>query len=630
MASFQRIFKVKSPTSGGFYAGIVGADKCLETPATCTLEGGVSADDAAGTVTINLVGRRPGVHVTSSPSRTPRSCRPTRRPRTRAPTPLPGTGAYMFKSYDPNKSLVLVRNPEFKEWSVDAQPDGYPDEIHYDFGLTVEAQITAIQNGEADWTLEQPPADRLTELGTKFADQVKLNELTAFWYAPLNVNLPPFDNLQARQAVNFAVDRAAAAQLFGGANLATPTCQILPPGFPGHEDYCPYTKDPGTTWSAPDLDKAKQLVQESGTAGAEVAIVVSDDEVNKAMGVYLQSVLNSIGYKASVKPISGNIQFTYIQNTNNKVQISVSQWYQDYPAASDFLYVLFGCASFVPGSDSSINISGFCDEAIDQQMQDTLALAVTDPDAANLEWAQDRQGDHRTRRRCASLFTPKHVDFVSTAHRQLPVLEAVLLDHRPVVGAVGPGELPLPAELAPEPGTPSSAAPVARTGSPWAIARRRLRRNRVAMAMAGAAGADRRAVPARAGLREPHRAHRPVPVQPQRHDRRRRPDGADHAVPSTEGLGLGVTPIGPTWDPQPLLPGRRRPGPRRRRAPALRRPQLPADRGRGGAADLRPGDASSASWPASTAGRSTACCRGSSTSSGPSRCTCWRSACRSC
>ena len=29
VASFQRIFKVSSPTAGGFYAGIVGADKCL-------------------------------------------------------------------------------------------------------------------------------------------------------------------------------------------------------------------------------------------------------------------------------------------------------------------------------------------------------------------------------------------------------------------------------------------------------------------------------------------------------------------------------------------------------------------------------------------------------------------------
>ena len=54
VASFQRIFKVSSPTAGGFYSVIVGADKCLAEPATCTLEGGVVGDEAAGTVTINL------------------------------------------------------------------------------------------------------------------------------------------------------------------------------------------------------------------------------------------------------------------------------------------------------------------------------------------------------------------------------------------------------------------------------------------------------------------------------------------------------------------------------------------------------------------------------------------------
>ena len=35
VASFRRIFKVKSPTSGTFYAGIVGAKACLAKPATC-------------------------------------------------------------------------------------------------------------------------------------------------------------------------------------------------------------------------------------------------------------------------------------------------------------------------------------------------------------------------------------------------------------------------------------------------------------------------------------------------------------------------------------------------------------------------------------------------------------------
>src|ERR1700690_3734565 len=54
VASFQRIFKISGPTAGSFYNVIVGADACLKTPATCTLEGGVIGDDAAGTITFHL------------------------------------------------------------------------------------------------------------------------------------------------------------------------------------------------------------------------------------------------------------------------------------------------------------------------------------------------------------------------------------------------------------------------------------------------------------------------------------------------------------------------------------------------------------------------------------------------
>ena len=411
VASFQRIFKVKSPTSGSFYAGIVGADACLKQPATCTLKGGVTANNAAGTVTINLTAPDPEFkyklavpHAAIVPASSPSTDAGTK--------PLPGTGAYYFASYNPNKQLVMKRNPYFKQWSKLAQPAGYPDQITQSFGLTTEAQITAIENGQADWTLEAPPADRLGEIGTKYADQVHVNTLTAFWYVPMNTNLPPFNNVKARQAVNYAIDRNAAVKIFGGPRLATPSCQVLPPGFPGHRDYCPYTKNPGTKWSAPDLAKAKQLVKESGTAGQKVAVVTPDDEVNKAMGVYLQSVLNQIGYKATVKPISQNISFTYVQNTKNKVQINTQQWYQDYPAASDFLYILFGCESFHPGSDSSINIAGFCDKKINAQMHKALTLGSTNEDAANALWAKiDKQVTDASP--MATLFTPKHIDFVS-------------------------------------------------------------------------------------------------------------------------------------------------------------------------------------------------------------------------
>ncbi|WP_246739646.1 ABC transporter substrate-binding protein [Martelella sp. HB161492] len=411
VASFQRIFKIHGPTSGSFYNNIVGADKCLADADNCTLEGGIVADDAANTITFHLV--QPDSEFFDKLAVPHASILPADTPATDAGTAyIPGTGAYMIESYDPNDKMVLKRNPNFTEWSADAQPDGFPDEIDYRFGMTEESAITAIENGQIDWMFDAPPADRLNELGTQYADQVHVNPLAAFWYAPMNTNLAPFDNVKVRQAVNYAIDRDALVNIFGGPVLAQPTCQILPPDFPGHVDSCIYTKDPGESWSAPDMEKAKQLVEESGTAGEKVTVIAEDTATSRAIGTYLQSVLADLGYDATMKAISPNIQFTYIQNTDNNVQISVSQWYMDYPAASNFLNVLLSCASFTPGSDASINIAGYCNKDIDAKMTDAMQTAITDPESANTMWA-DIDKAYMAEAPVAPLFTPKNVDFTS-------------------------------------------------------------------------------------------------------------------------------------------------------------------------------------------------------------------------
>ena len=62
--------------------------------------------------------------------------------------------------------MRVVRNPFFKEWSKDAQPEGLPDVIDQKFGLSVEAEVTQVENGQADWIVnaDSIPADRLPEL----------------------------------------------------------------------------------------------------------------------------------------------------------------------------------------------------------------------------------------------------------------------------------------------------------------------------------------------------------------------------------------------------------------------------------------------------------------------------------
>ena len=411
-ATFIRLFKVSNPNSGSWYNAITGGDACVATPATCTLSGLV-VNAATNTVTFNLAKVDPEFidqlavpFAAILPAGTPT--------KDEGSTPVPGTGAYTFQSYNPNSSLVMVRNPYFKVWNAKAQPQGYPNKIVENFGSTVESEVTAVENGQADWVFDPLPADRLGEISTKYASQLQVHQLTADWYIPMNTNIAPFNNLKARQAVNYAINKNNIVKLYGGSRLANTTCTILPKGFPGHTSFCGYTKGGGSKYNGPDIAKAKALVAASGTKGAVVKLVATNDAVNASVAQYIVSVLNQIGYKASVVLQSANIQFNYIQNTNNKVQISLTQWFQDYPAASDFINILLGCSTFHPGSDNSINIAGFCNSGVDTQIKAAETLSITNPTAANVKWGQIDKNLMTNFAPWVPLINPKLTDFVSS------------------------------------------------------------------------------------------------------------------------------------------------------------------------------------------------------------------------
>jgi peptide/nickel transport system substrate-binding protein len=310
---------------------------------------------------------------------------------------LAGTGPYMIAHYDPSEGLQMVRNPHFRLWSADAQPEGVPDRIDYEFGLEDEAEVTAVENDQADWLFDTPPVDRLAELGERFLKLVHLSPAFALWFVPLNVHLAPFDDVRVRLAFNLAVDRAAVVKLFGGRALAEPTCQVLPPGLAGYERYCPYPHD---------LERARRLVREAGAAGQVVTLITDDSPVSRTIGTYLRDVLADLGFEAKLRSLSGNVQFSYIQNSNNRVQASLTTWYADYPSAGNFLLGVFGCTAFHAGSDSSPNISGFCEPALDARVMDAIARG----DLAALA-AVDRAITDAAP--AVVLFAPRYIDVVS-------------------------------------------------------------------------------------------------------------------------------------------------------------------------------------------------------------------------
>ena len=373
VASFQRLFRIGAPTAGAFYGAITGADACLRTPAHCTLEHGIEADAPSRRITFHL--SRPDAEFLQKLAFTHAVILPAGTPdHDTGNTPLPGTGPYRLEAYDPSNFLYLGRNPAFHVWNPQAQPAGYPDRIEYTFGIPEEAAVTAVENGQYDWMADTIPLDRLGELGSRFAGQTHVMRHSSLYFLPMNMHEAPFTDIRVRQAVNYALNRKALVILYGGPGIARPLCGLIPSALDVGGQTCAYThaatpSAPAQQWSAPDMQAARDLVRASGTMGQKVTLVVANTSADMAMGAWVRDMLQALGYQAALRPLSSSLHLAYIQNTDNHVQIALTSWSADYPSASNFVDALFGCENFHPHSDSSINISGFCDPKVQAVME---------------------------------------------------------------------------------------------------------------------------------------------------------------------------------------------------------------------------------------------------------------------
>ena len=370
-----------------YYEGILGGSACRQHPKRCDLSAGIVTDDAAGRVTFRLVQADPDflyklalINVSPAPPGTPD------RAISRAPF-LPGTGPYMISQVRPNKSFTLVRNPYFRQWSYAAQPAGYPSVIRHEQVDSQSAQESAVIAGRGD--LAYLESSDLQSLAIRYPARVYFGLKNGTQYASLNTRQPPFTNLKARQAVNYAIDRARILQLFHFASgQATVTCQMLPPDFPGHQGYCPYTTGAGDgAWHGPDMEKARRLVRESGTMNMPVTVWSQDDRLGKAAGSYLVGLLDDLGYRARLHAVSPDQFCTDIYNPRLTIQVSIlGGWGADYPAPSTFFGPLLSCQSAdEPGTQ---NLARFCDPHVDALASQAQAAQLTDPAAARRLWAQ--------------------------------------------------------------------------------------------------------------------------------------------------------------------------------------------------------------------------------------------------
>jgi YVTN family beta-propeller protein len=372
-----------------YFANVIGGAACAAHPSRCDLSRGVVVDDHADTVTFHLVAPNPEflnrltlADAVAVPPGTP--------DHDIGLHPILATGPYTIASIT-REEITLVRNPYFHEWSRAARPDGYPDKMVLRTAPSASAEVTAIEHGHADVAMDPPPADRLSELETRFASQLHTLTCLCDYALILNARVAPFNDIRVRRALNYAIDRAQVARLVGAG--AQPTCQTLTPWFTGYHRYCPYTLDPSPSgaWHAPDMATARRLIAASHTRGTPVTIWLLPG-VPAAAARYLVTLLRRFGYPAQLRDISAQpTWYGQVADSRNRAQAFTFFDGAPYPSPSQLINIYFGCKYFVPNSPQNGNIAEFCDPRLDAQTHKALAAeANNSPDVAQLWATADR------------------------------------------------------------------------------------------------------------------------------------------------------------------------------------------------------------------------------------------------
>ena len=226
---------------------------------------------------------RPTCHRARSPSTSPAptgtSCTGSRCPfafvvpadsprrATSGRTP-PGTGPYRVTAWDRKRGGTLIRNRYFSASPARSRGPGFADRI--DVRTYAESTTEAAdRRGPArsrpmspSWPTRSTstcrrsgcercwPVPRARFTATRRRSPIGCSSTCGSARSTI---------ASVRRAINFAIDREKVVELEGGPEVAQPTCQIVPPGFPGHQPYCPYTAPStgGVGWTAPDMEQAR-------------------------------------------------------------------------------------------------------------------------------------------------------------------------------------------------------------------------------------------------------------------------------------------------------------------------------------------------------------------------------------
>jgi ABC-type transport system substrate-binding protein len=269
-----------------------------------------------------------------------------------------GTGPYMMDGpWRHDEGITVTKWDDYA-----GDQEAVADTVDFQMFTTPTAAFRDFQNGGLD-VISLAPEVYLEAQNTV---QDILEEPTAtLTYMGFPTTEPPFDNPQVRQAISMAIDRQLIVeQVLNG--LAYPSTDIVTPPIPGsRDDACQYcTFDP---------EQAKQLLDEAGVdlEGETVTWYFNADAGHDQwVEAAARQVQENLGldYELEAQEWAKYLEFLDKQAFTGPFRLG---WSLDYPSPENYIRPLVGC-------EGDSNYTGYCNEELDQKLEDADQAATLD------------------------------------------------------------------------------------------------------------------------------------------------------------------------------------------------------------------------------------------------------------
>ncbi|NEB79945.1 ABC transporter substrate-binding protein [Streptomyces sp. SID14478] len=291
------------------------------------------------------------------------------------------SGSYQFQSYQEGKQAVLVRNKNFNPKN-DPLRKQYPNKIVVNLKVNQSTIDKDLQSGDTLIDLQGKGVETQTQAQLVNSKDKRANTDNTYGgrltYMAINTTQKPFDKLECRKAVEYAIDKVSVQTTQGGSIRGDVASTVLPPDITGYKKADTYA----TPGNKGDVAKAKDQLKACGQKTINTTITARSDRQEEVDGATaIIESLKKVGINASLKQFPSGKYFTDYAgvptfNKKNNVGLMMMQWGADWPSGYGFLQQILNSAAI--GTSGNTNLSYLSNKGID----DMLGKSIAAPDEA--------------------------------------------------------------------------------------------------------------------------------------------------------------------------------------------------------------------------------------------------------